>query len=979
MVCRLSILRNLAISLSLTSVVCADQWTAVGNHSFKLQKPGTGISTSEKLQAVYPTGDGHYFCLFTDGSIINAGDIDNNLNPPPTPNTPVRHIAARPDHIIILTQTNQLLQQGTSQTLITFPSNLPDLTSVHFADDDIIAIKTDGNLIEWTSTGTIKTTTPSFQSPAKKIVHAQDKAYVILEDNSLHSWDTNSGQIQTLSLNATSFVDIATDGTNVLLVDSTGELETIGTIENIPQDLKKATSVAMQANFIAVIHPDNTATSWGNKPTLASRLNALENVKSIQLNSLTAHVVFTDGSRKTITNSSSSIVLAPVVAGATQLGSLGEYLTYSRELKNPISNQYQPEFGIPNQITNPRSISGGRNNFVVVYQDGSVGSFGTTSEGPCVTPPEAINLTKVVAKWDNVIGLTDQGNTVLWTKNRFVNRLPNNLPKAKDIAVGGYVGYIISETDQVVPIGNFTAPAPSSIGAVKAIACGWDSAAVIKADGSLANWNESGSIAHQEVDIIHDDECTLIAATTYRGYAVTRSGKLITWPQGSFNSSNTLTATEVVGAENLVEIRGSLSGMFGRRADGSVIEVIGTTFVQHPELSNIAHITGQSRNFVAFESNGKMRTSNDSFRPLLTPPTGSTIRTLFENQMGQDNSGNLLIWGREADVTLEIPADSSTYTKVVRNSDAAIALKTDGTLVAIGNQYSSIYSIPQNLNNVTDIDCSESHAIALHTDGSLTAWGNDPYNELAIPLNIPNIVAISCGGNHTLALTNQGQVIAWGRDDYGQSSVPATLSNVVRIEAGPVHSVALKDDGSVVTWGFNFSGQLQIPTWTGPITDIAASSDENATYYRFGPSGQATYDQLTTDITLAGLTAQDADPTAISKPDGIPNLIKWASNLNLHQSNNQSLNQQSATAGLPEFKTINTPDGPAFQLQYLRRKNTSLIYIPKFSTDLALFSEMQGAETITPINVDWEKVTITKPLSPSSVNTGFGKVEVSIP
>lgn len=95
------------------------------------------------------------------------------------------------------------------------------------------------------------------------------------------------------------------------------------------------------------------------------------------------------------------------------------------------------------------------------------------------------------------------------------------------------------------------------------------------------------------------------------------------------------------------------------------------------------------------------------------------------------------------------------------------------------------------LRSVAALAAGGGHALALKSNGTVVAWGNNNYGETVVPDNLSNVVAISAAEHLSLALKRDGTVTAWGGNYFGQTSVPAGLSNVVAIAAGGWFSMAI--------------------------------------------------------------------------------------------------------------------------------------------------------------------------------------------
>ncbi len=145
-------------------------------------------------------------------------------------------------------------------------------------------------------------------------------------------------------------------------------------------------------------------------------------------------------------------------------------------------------------------------------------------------------------------------------------------------------------------------------------------------------------------------------------------------------------------------------------------------------------------------------------------------------------------------------------------------------------------------------------------------------------------------------------------------------------------------------------------------------------------------ERLQTPASLYGMWAEslglnESDRGANARPhgDGVPNVLKYAFNMDGTGPDRRVLPVGTGTSGLPNFQFEAGASPPVFKVEYLRRKNSGLIYIPEISTDLVSFSPMTGNAVITGIDESWERVTIRKTINVSVAPRLFGRVMVAIP
>ena len=79
---------------------------------------------------------------------------------------------------------------------------------------------------------------------------------------------------------------------------------------------------------------------------------------------------------------------------------------------------------------------------------------------------------------------------------------------------------------------------------------------------------------------------------------------------------------------------------------------------------------------------------------------------------------------------------------------------------------------------------------------------------------------------------------------------------------------------------------------------------------------------------------------------------------------------------MPESRVATRRHGDHLQLTYLRRHDSGLVYLPKFTSDLKNWSSMLQSVSITDLAVGWEEVTVTDAVPIGEHGRRFGMVEV---
>lgn len=127
------------------------------------------------------------------------------------------------------------------------------------------------------------------------------------------------------------------------------------------------------------------------------------------------------------------------------------------------------------------------------------------------------------------------------------------------------------------------------------------------------------------------------------------------------------------------------------------------------------------------------------------------------------------------------------------------------------------------------------------------------------------------------------------------------------------------------------------------------------------------------------LSGANAAAGAVPYNDGVPNMLKYAFNMNPAGPDVRVLQPGTGTAGLPFTSVDQSPTGSVFNVEFIRRTSGDLTYAPLISTDLVSYQPMTGETTVVAINADWERMIIRKPFDAASQPRLFATVKVTLP
>ncbi len=249
------------------------------------------------------------------------------------------------------------------------------------------------------------------------------------------------------------------------------------------------------------------------------------------------------------------------------------------------------------------------------------------------------------------------------------------------------------------------------------------------------------------------------------------------------------------------------------------------------------------------------------------------IRAGFENSFALTTTGELLAWGFNSTSMLGDGSDGILFARQVNEDtdwdivegaeDAAVALKTDGSLWAWGDSdrtpvgncdLGPLGDDPDNCevspyapvqisdgdgttfsNDWVDVFAGYEHLGALKGDSSTWLWGNSDDGALGfestVDIGLPTALSmdgwtyLDAGDQFTVGLAADGSLWAWGDNNQGQlgdgtrlpSAIPAAIisssgttpdTDWIAVDAGDDFVLAIKADGTLWAWGDGGSGQL---------------------------------------------------------------------------------------------------------------------------------------------------------------------------
>lgn len=188
--------------------------------------------------------------------------------------------------------------------------------------------------------------------------------------------------------------------------------------------------------------------------------------------------------------------------------------------------------------------------------------------------------------------------------------------------------------------------------------------------------------------------------------------------------------------------------------------------------------------------------------------------------------GRIFVQGGSVGWGVESPpvAPPNTHFVDVELGSFGLGLLSDGRLLGWGNvpypwNPAVVPSLPPGV-TYTQVSASWFHAVALRSDGWIVAWGSNLANECNVP-PIPfgrTVVAVKAGAHVSAALLSDGTILPWGftaasSTSTGFGNVPALPPGLVytSLELSNGFGMAMRSDGALIGWGDTWFGLANVP------------------------------------------------------------------------------------------------------------------------------------------------------------------------
>ncbi|EXB43469.1 putative E3 ubiquitin-protein ligase HERC1 [Morus notabilis] len=417
-----------------------------------------------------------------------------------------------------------------------------------------------------------------------------------------------------------------------------------------------------------------------------------------------------------------------------------DIVTYTAVTKR--FNQAGPVF---NPSLSPASVdnSNGRSSAAEVFRVSLSSAISSSSQGSCHDDFDALGD---VFMWGEGIGGGILGGGVHRVGSLFDTKMDALLPKALESTV---------------------------VLDVHGIACGGRHAVLVTRQGEIFSWGEEagGRLGHgvkvdvsqpKLIDVISGSNVELVACGEYHSCAVTLSGELYTWGDGTHSSSLLGHGSEV-------------SHWIPKKVCGPM------------EGIHVSYISCGLWHTAVVTSAGQLFTFGDgSFGALGHGDLSSTsipreVETLRGLKTTRVSCG---VWHTAA--VVEIINELSSHEPSGNSSSGQLFTWGDGDKGQLGHDDKKPRLVPVCVTALVDkkicqVACGHTLTIALTTSGQVYTMGSTAYGQLGnptaegkVPTQVKGKIAetfveeIACGSYHVAVLTSKTEVYTWGKGSNGQ-------------------------------------------------------------------------------------------------------------------------------------------------------------------------------------------------------------------
>lgn len=710
---------------------------------------GWGLSDSGQLSPPASTSPGVDLAvsgrlivqLAADGTVKSWGQYEWSQPTVPAGLSDVVMVATGTYHSIALRADGTVIAWGETQRgQAVVPTGLSHVMSVAAGSIHSLALKTDGTVVAWGSNDYGQCSVPANLGQVVAIAAGVAHSLALKADGTVVRWgrEDNAHLDVPPGLNGVAALSAGERASFAVRDDGTVVAWGLGSEVNLPGDLDQVIAVAPGLYHALALKEDGSVIGWGH----SDRDEAVPPVELKKVFAIGAGNYFSVALRDASADTSPTISAGP----ASQAIAEGNPITLSVTVQNggavKIGYQWRKNgepingaTGATLTLASVAPVDAGSYDVVVTNVAGSTTSASATLT---VRPLPVVTLqtpTRQVVKPGEPISF---GAAASGTGNVSLQWYHDGQPISGatsgnyTVAASGraHAGvYWVAATDGVgtrhsapffVLMDQALAPVvtnvvgwgssfdghtriPATVTNTVAISAGGESAAALKADGTVVLWG-GDAVSRLPTGLT---DIVAVSVGAYTAVALKSDGTVVTGP----NATPAPTSLR-----NVVAIACGGSVALALKTDGTVVTWVGEA--PPAGLRDVVAIAAGSYHAVALK-----------------------------------RDGTVVTWGQYGPASP--PPGLNDVTAVTAGSNHSLALKADGSVVVWGQGYNSILltTVPASVSGgVVAISAGISHALALKADGTVVAWGDDANGKTAVPSGLHSVVSVAAGFNSSFAL-----------------------------------------------------------------------------------------------------------------------------------------------------------------------------------------------------------------------------------